>query len=541
MPASISFHDLSYRTPDGRALFDHLNIAFGPGRSGLVGRNGSGKTTLLRLIKRELTPAGGTIEVVGRVGLLRQSVQPDCDASIAAFMGIDAEIARLDRLGRGAGSLEDAEAADWTLPSRLAAALDELGLSGLDPGRPIGTLSGGQRTRLALAALILSAPDMILLDEPTNNLDGDGRAAVAGLLAKWRGGAIVVSHDRALLREMDAIVELTSLGAASYGGNWDFYRERKALELAAAEHRVAAAEQRLAEVDRRLQAQAERQAHRDAAGRKRGKQGGVPRIILGGMKRRAEATAGANARLAHRMREEAGAEAAEARAEIEVLQPLAVTLAPTGLPGNRRVLEASGLTGGPDPDAPIIVGFDLTIIGPERVAITGPNGIGKTTLLRLLTGELAPVAGSVRRFGRQALLDQTLSLLDPGDTIRGNYRRLNPADDENACRAALARFKFRAEAALQLAGTLSGGEMLRAGLAATIGATAPPELLILDEPTNHLDLEAIEAVEAGLRAYDGALIVVSHDRAFLEAIGIERGVVLGEAGPENSQARRKVK
>jgi ATPase subunit of ABC transporter with duplicated ATPase domains len=210
-----------------------------------------------------------------------------------------------------------------------------------------------------------------------------------------------------------------------------------------------------------------------------------------------------------------------------VLQPVTVTLAACGLPPGREVLRAQGLTGGPPGRATLIEGLDLTITGPERVAITGPNGAGKTTLLRLLTGALAPADGTVALHGRWALLDQTVSLLDAAQTIRDNYRRLNPEDGEQACRAALARFKFRADAALQAVGTLSGGEMLRAGLAATIGATRPPELLILDEPTNHLDLEAIAAVEAGLRAYDGALLVVSHDRDFLEAIRIEREVVLG--------------
>jgi ATPase subunit of ABC transporter with duplicated ATPase domains len=210
-----------------------------------------------------------------------------------------------------------------------------------------------------------------------------------------------------------------------------------------------------------------------------------------------------------------------------VLQPLTVRLASTGLPAGKTVVQADSLTGGPDPDDPVIRELSFTIIGPERVAITGPNGSGKTSLLRLLVGELAPVSGAARILSTFAMLDQTISILDPRQTIRDNYRRLNPDEDENACRAALARFMFRADAALQVAGTLSGGEILRAGLAATIGGRTPPQLLILDEPTNHLDISAIEAVEAGLKAYDGALLVVSHDRTFLENIGIGREIALG--------------
>ncbi|HTM79129.1 MAG TPA: ATP-binding cassette domain-containing protein, partial [Devosia sp.] len=260
---------------------------------------------------------------------------------------------------------------------------------------------------------------------------------------------------------------------------------------------------------------------------RKGARGDMPKIVLGGLKANAENTSGENARLANRLRSQAADAASAARAQVEILTPFALALAPSGLPAGRTVLQADAISGGPDPAVPIIRDFSLGMIGPERVAITGPNGSGKTSLLRLLAGELQPVRGKVRVSGRWVMLDQSVSLLDPGLSIRDNFRALNPDVDENSVRAALARFMFRADAALQMVGTLSGGEMLRAGLAATIGSSHPPELLILDEPTNHLDIFAIEVIEAGLRAYDGALLVVSHDDDFLAAIGIERVIELG--------------
>jgi ATPase subunit of ABC transporter with duplicated ATPase domains len=525
MPA-ISLNQLSYRTPDGRTLFQNLDLSFRPVRTGLVGRNGVGKSTLLALIAGERQPSEGSVVRDGTIGMLRQSPRADA-VTVAATLGVEAALGRLARLEGGNGSVEDAGEADWTLPQRIADALAEVGLPDLPPDRPAATLSGGQRTRLALAALLLGRPDFILLDEPTNNLDAEGRDAVAEVLAGWRGGAIVVSHDRTLLRQVDAIVELTSLGATTYGGNYDVYRQRRNLELAAAEAALGEAERQLSEIDRRAQAGAERKARKDAAGKRLNRRGGLPRIVLGGMKRQAEASGGKGARLATKLHESAAARLAEARGRIEVLQPVSARLLPTGLAAGRRVIEAHGLTGGPPGIEPVIEGFELTMVGPERVAISGPNGAGKTTLLRLLTGELPPLSGSVTIRVRHALLDQSVSPLDPRASIRDNYQRLNPADDENSCRAALARFKFRAEAALQPVGTLSGGETIRAALAVTIGSGTPPQLLILDEPTNHLDLEAIEAVEAGLIGYDGALLVVSHDRDVLEAIGIGREIVLG--------------
>ncbi|MEN3351175.1 MAG: hypothetical protein V7632_4810 [Bradyrhizobium sp.] len=160
--------------------------------------------------------------------------------------------------------------------------------------------------------------------------------------------------------------------------------------------------------------------------------------------------------------------------------------------------------------------------GPERVALTGPNGARKTTLLRLITGDLPPLRGTVEVRTRFAMFDQAVSLLDARVSILDNFRRINAHADENTCRAALARFMFRADAALQTVSRLSGGQLLRAGLACVLGGTTPPPLLTLDEPTNHLDVESLEAVEAGLRGHDGALLIVSHDETFLEAIAITR-------------------
>jgi ATPase subunit of ABC transporter with duplicated ATPase domains len=171
--------------------------------------------------------------------------------------------------------------------------------------------------------------------------------------------------------------------------------------------------------------------------------------------------------------------------------------------------------------------LSFEIRGPERIAIRGANGSGKTTLLRLIAGELAPVAGDIHcETDRIAVLDQHVGRLDPAMSILDNMRRENPDLTDNAAHAALARFAFRNRAALQIAGTLSGGERLRAGMACVFARPEPPWLLILDEPTNHLDLASIEEVEQALQAFDGALLVVSHDQAFLRNIGIGREIAL---------------
>ena len=523
-PALITLDALSQLTPDGRVLFDNLSLAFGREKTGLVGRNGVGKTSLLRAILVEAAPAAGSVRVEGRVAALRQQLAPPPDATLADLIGAAEPLACLARLEAGEGRDGDLEAADWLLPQRIEAALAEMGLAGFDLARPAAELSGGQATRAALAALIIAEPDFILMDEPTNNLDADGRAAVAALLERWRSGALVVSHDRALLRRMDRIVELTGLGAQVYGGGYDLYAARKAEAEAAAARELDRAEQALARVGREIQAAKARKARTDAMGRRLRARRDMPKSWLDGQAERAENSQGRQSRLAERLHAEAEQDLAEAEAKIERIRRLAFDLPPSGLPEGKLALAFEGVSFAWPDGTEVLRDVSFRLVGPERLAVTGPNGAGKTTLLRLATGELRPSAGQVRLGAPLALLDQSAALLEGEETLLENFRRLNPAADDNAAHAALARFVFRNVAALKRARELSGGERLRAALACALMAARPPQLIILDEPTNHLDLDSIAAVEAALLAYDGALLVVSHDRDFLAAIGVDREV-----------------
>ncbi|AMK25571.1 ABC-F family ATP-binding cassette domain-containing protein [Sphingobium sp. TKS] len=518
--SSITLSHIACLTPDRRILFSDLNLSFRKERAGLVGRNGVGKTTLLKLVLGELEPSAGSVTVNGTLGFLKQTVQVDRQETLADLFGVRDSLATLRRAEMGEATLEELAEADWTLEERMTVALARVGLDAGADTR-LGTLSGGQRTRAGLAASIFAEPTFLLLDEPTNNLDREGRDAVIALLEGWRAGAIVISHDRELLERMDAIVELTSLGATRYGGNWTHYRERKAIELEAAQHDLAHAEKRAADTKRKVQMATERKARRDAAGARKSARGDLPRILLGARKNNAEASGGQGARLAERQRTEATEAVASARARIEVLQQLSIVLPPSGLAAGQTVLRLDRVTGGYDAASPLIHDLSLTLTGPQRLAVTGSNGSGKTTLLNMITGQMTPSAGTIWVTQSLAMLDQRVGILDTQASILDNFMRLNPGSDEQACRSALAGFLFRADASLQLVGTLSGGQMLRAGLACILGGTQPPQLLMLDEPTNHLDIESVEAIEGGLAAYDGALILVSHDESFLANVGVD--------------------
>ncbi|WP_276120104.1 ABC-F family ATP-binding cassette domain-containing protein [Pararhizobium qamdonense] len=523
----ITATNLVWSTPNGERVLANINFNVGKERVGLVGRNGIGKTTLLKLLTGELSPHSGSVSIVGTIGVLSQNVQTRSSDTIANLFGVRTELNVLKRAAVGEATIEELEEADWTLEDRIATSMAKVGLH-MPLDTRLADLSGGQQTRARLGAVVFRQPDFLILDEPTNNLDRSGRGAVIDLVKGWHAGAIIVSHDRELLETMDAIVELTSLGATRYGGNWSHYRDCKEIESLAAEQDLASAERRVSELERKAQVAFERRERRAANGARRNARGDLPNIILGVRKNSAESSGGASVRLAERQKEHALQASIAARSKVENVQTLSVSLPSSNLASGRRVLKLTDVTAGYGLDHPIIRNCSLTIVGPERVAIVGPNGSGKTTLLQVIVGNLKPLSGTVDISVNFAALDQSIGVLDPEASIIDNFRRLNSTSTENMCRSTLARFHFRADAALQQTGTLSGGQMLRAGLACVLGGAEPPQLLVLDEPTNHLDLDSIEAIEEGLNAYDGALLVVSHDERFLSGVGIQREFRLGK-------------
>lgn len=334
----ITLDAVSFRLPDGRVLLENLNMAFGAERTGVVGRNGSGKTTLARLMLGELEPASGSVSVNGRVSAVRQVFAPPPGAAVADVLGVREDLARLQRVEAGRSAGDDLEQADWTLPARAEEALARVGLAGLMLDHDALALSGGQLTRLSLAGVLIAQPDFIVLDEPTNNLDADGRAAVRDLLASWRGGALVISHDRALLRAMDRTLELSELGARLYGGGYALYLEQRTAERTAAERTLERAERKVDQVERGIQAARERKTRRDSAGKRSRAKNDMPKLLLNARAEQAENSAARGNVLAERRREEAREAFEEARAKVERARVLAVDLPSSGLPAGKSVL-----------------------------------------------------------------------------------------------------------------------------------------------------------------------------------------------------------
>ncbi|MFB4270565.1 ABC-F family ATP-binding cassette domain-containing protein [Nonomuraea sp. GTA35] len=519
---------LSFSWPDDTPVFTGLSFSVGGGRTGLVAPNGAGKSTLLKLIAGELRPSSGDVSVKGVLGYLPQSLPLAQDLTVAEVLGIAPVIAALDAIESGDAAEEHFTTigTDWDIEERTRAQLDRLGLAGLAFDRTLGTLSGGQVVSLGLAAQLLKRPDVLVLDEPTNNLDLAARRRLHDLLGDWNGCLLVVSHDRALLDRMDRIAELDRGELRFYGGGYTAYEEAVRVEQEAAERDVRSAEQELKREKREMQQARERADRRASNAARNLKNAGLPRIFAGNMKRGAQESAGRAGQLHASRVSDAKARLDEAGRALRDDQKIALELPGTHVPAGRTVfhgerLQARGLFAGP--------GVDLTVRGPERIALTGPNGAGKSTLLRLISGDLELDGGTTRRAdGRVAYLSQRLDLLDLDRTVAENLAQAAPGMASAERMNLLARFLFRGPRAHLPVGVLSGGERLRATLACVLCAEPAPQLLLLDEPTNNLDLVSVAQLESALAAYEGAFVVVSHDERFLAEIGVERWLELSD-------------
>jgi ATPase subunit of ABC transporter with duplicated ATPase domains len=525
VPTAISCIDLHFAWPDGSSVFTGLSLGIGPGRTGLVGVNGSGKSTLLKLIAGQLHPASGSVTVTGSVGYLPQDLPLAAGRSVADILGI----ARIRAAIRAieAGDVSEANFAavgdDWDAEERARAALDRLGLAAVSLDRTVGSLSGGESVLVALAAQLTRRPGVLLLDEPTNNLDLATRHRLYDAVVSWSGVMLVVSHDRALLRVVDQIVELP--GGRCYGGNLDAYEQAVAAEQAAVAQQVRTAGADVRRQRRELIEARIKLDRRARTGRKQAAAGTFPKIVAQERRRQAQVSAG-KLRDLHTDRLAAAQDRlAEAERALRDDDEVRVDLPGTAVPAGRTVLTCEGASA-----APLGSKISLVIRGPERIALLGANGAGKTTLLRLIAGHAEPDGGTIRRCGCVRMLPQRLDVLDDSLSVLDNVRAFAPSGSVNAVRAQLARFLFRGDRADQPAGTLSGGERFRAVLAALLLAQPPPQLLLLDEPANNLDMASVRQLEQALLSYRGALIVASHDLPFLESIGLTRWLRIHRRG-----------
>ena len=522
----------------GRVVLEDVSLSVGPGTClGVVGPNGVGKSTLLQILAGLIAPTAGRVLVdppTATVGYLSQEHTPvpgetvrdtllrrtglaHAEAELgaaASLLGTERPDAA-DRYASALARYESLAAGDFE--ARLTTTLDQVGLPPASADLPTAALSGGQRARAALAAVLLARFDITLLDEPTNDLDFDGLARLEDMVAHRRGGLVLVSHDRAFLD--GSVTEVMELDQHSrtghvHGGGWSGYQAEREAERAHAEEAYAQNQAQRAQL--RSRAQRERQWATTGVSRERRQPRDNDKAQRDFRINRTEKLA------ARARRSERALEALEVVEKPWEGWDLRFSINEAGRSGavvarlEDVVVQRGELTLGP---------LTLDIGWAERVALVGANGSGKTTLVEALLGRL-PLAAGTRRLGSSVVvgeLAQDRRVLDEASTLVETFEVATGLATGPA-RSQLAKFGLDAHAATRPPSSLSPGERTRAELAAF--AARGVNFLVLDEPTNHLDLPAIEQLEDALRSYSGTLLLVSHDRRMLEAVEITRRVLL---------------
>ncbi|GJK49799.1 ABC transporter ATP-binding protein [Serratia marcescens] len=509
-------HQLTCQFADGETLFGPLDLAFDRSRCGLVGRNGVGKTQLLRLIAGRERPGNGHVESHAALAYVAQQPEIAANTTLAQLLGYGEVFAALARIEQGWPLADDIDRLEgrWDLNDRLQSAFAAAGLPAFDPLRPASSLSGGERMRAALCGAFLGEADYLLLDEPTNHLDSAGRAWLYQQLDQWRGGLLIASHDRQLLGRMERIVELTPGALRSYGGNYDDYRRRRDTEQQAARADLEHAREERRRTRARQQKEHDMSQRRSAQTLRVVDTLNIASFERAAYKSAAKESLGTLRKQHQDQRDSLDAAVREAYQRVEDEQPVLLALPGSEVSANKQVLVLEQLQL-PFVSAPPL---DLRIDGPMRVALTGPNGCGKSTLLKTVLGQLTALSGHCHCPLSTAYLDQTLSQLDPSLSVMDHLGLQDSPLAEGALRTRLAQLQLGADRIALPLGSLSGGERLKAALACALWRRQPAQLLLLDEPTNHLDLASSLAIETALADFPGAMLVVSHDEDFLQAL-----------------------
>ncbi len=500
----INLTNVSYTLPNGDELFSNISYNFTSSeKAAIVGDNGVGKTTLLNIIAGKLEATSGSVKRHAAISYLKQDIN--------SIKGSVRDVIDNGELINNSWEME---------PDILKMVEFIYSDDRLDDD--FSSLSGGEKQKILIAKAFLSDADIIFFDEPTNNLDKSSKKNFFNLIENYANGIVIVSHDRELLNRMDTILELTANGIKSYGGNYDFYMEEKRKERQNLEERKSEYESKLS----KLNTQKIKNSIQKERGRKYGEKeidnNRYPRIMANSLKGKAEVSAGKKDREFDSKIKDHKSELSDIRTS---LRDERIKIAAIEKPFIKKtLLEINNLEFSYG-DNKILSGINLIMSGADRLLIRGDNGSGKTTLIKLITGELKPEAGEVKLNGDVIYLNQTLSLLDREESVVDNILNYTSLTKTESYYVA-ADFKFKKDDASKLVKHLSGGELLRATLAVILGSKKQPQLIILDEPTNNLDIKSIDILEDALVQYQGAIIVVSHDRAFVGNLNITKELSL---------------
>lgn len=529
MESAINIRHLHYSTIDTTPIFEDLNLNIPYKKIGIVGKNGSGKTTLLKLILGELTPQSGIIEPHVSFSYVPQTSSFPAKTTVNDVLGTQNILLALERIEKGNFDEKDFEIVGehWDIKNQIDRQLEAFKLAHLKFNQVFSSLSGGEKTRLLLAKAFLSDAQMLLLDEPSNNIDIASRNALYQKIKETKKACLIVSHDRTLLNCLEMIIDITSCGIKLYGCPYDQFVELKELEQSAAQRDLETQVQILTKTKSVIQTRKERHEQNISKGKHAKKaqiraKGYHDKSGFHTAQERSEKT---NQRFRREFKQKIDTineQLQKAKKQIIQDRDIQADLIETSIPSNKMILEIKQLNFQYDRLRPLLQNFSLSIVGPKRIALVGPNGSGKSTLLQLIMQKIHPTAGKIKvGTERISYIDQHCEQLNHELSIIENFQRINPKINLTDSYRILDHFLFRNQQANKIVKQLSSGEKLRALLACILMSEQPPQLLIIDEPTNHLDLSSIEQLEHILNQYKGAMIAVSHDLVFLKNIHID--------------------
>ena len=555
----ISIQQISYIHPDKEVLFSDLNFAISKGQKlGLVGNNGCGKSTLLQIIAGQLSPSSGVIVRPDDLYYIPQHFGQYDSLTIAQALQIDSKRQALHAILEGDASTENFTLLDddWNIEERSIAALDSWGI-GHPLSYPLHLLSGGEKTRVFLAGMNIHTPSVILMDEPTNHLDSSGRQRLYDWVEKWRSTLLIVSHDRTLLNLLPEICELEKHQITYYGGNYEFYKEQKALMQEALQQRIDEKEKALRAARKVARETAERRDKQNVRGEKANIKKGIPRIVLNALQGKSEKSTSKLNGVHQEKAEKLTDERNQLRGSLSPTAALKTDFNSSSLHNGKTLVTAKNINFGYYPnqndndsqnenDCPsendtsgsngsklpaqllwqASISFQLK--SGDRLRIEGTNGSGKTTLLKIITGQLEPQEGTLTRADfSYVYLNQEYSIIDDRNSILEQAYAFNSRNlPEHEIKIILNRYLFPAPEWDKSCRKLSGGEKMRLAFCCLMISNNTPDMFILDEPTNNLDIQSIEIITNTIKKYTGTVIAISHDNYFIREIGVDQRIAL---------------
>ncbi|GAA3920629.1 ATP-binding cassette domain-containing protein [Chitinophaga oryziterrae] len=522
---------ITYLHPNRDLLFTDINLSINKqDKIALIGNNGVGKSTLLKILAGNLQPSHGLVKADSTPYYVPQIFGQFNDHSIAQSLRIAGKLNALREILDGNVTDENLTLLDddWAIEERCKEAFAHWQLNGSDLDQKMGTLSGGQKTKVFLAGIHIHQPDIVLLDEPSNHLDTLSRNMLYDYINSTTNTLVVVSHDRTLLNLLNTVYELSKRGITIYGGNYDFYAEQKMIESDALNQDLKSKEKALRKAKETERESLERQQKLDARGKKKQEKAGLPTISMNTLRNNAEKSTSRLKGVHDEKVTSIADELNQLRKELPDMDKMKMDFDNSALHNGKILITAKDVNIGYDDQLLWKQALSFQIRSGERIVVKGVNGSGKTTLIKMMLGELQPRSGTIERAVVKAIyIDQDYSLIDNTRSVYEQAQQFNSgALQEHEIKIRLNRFLFTKEYWDKPCETLSGGEKMRLILCCLTISNQAPDIIVLDEPTNNLDIQNIEILTAAINQCKGTLLVVSHDEYFLKQIQVNGLIVV---------------